>query len=304
MAKGRRYSQVFVDLPLVSKLLLLFIIVESLILVGLTIERMVFPKTVNSEYYSVLVLVNSILLALFAIDGVLNENVFELFAFVFISVSTMFFITYQFFSVSGQKTTEASILLIRFIAVCIFTPANALMSYLAYRNFGWRMYRKIGADPLLLGMYTLYQQMLALLKLDLQFGINLVLIAGFFLFENYELIGDIAAMILTLCWAALGWAAIRNEHRKGVIVFFVFSILQPLYICFKFIRYQVDPPRTHLFIPLIYIMGSLAILCRIVLVLFAGVCRRNFGKGLVNVFKKEDDEEKPLLTTLTKNIIQ
>ncbi len=43
------------DLSLVSKILLVCIVVESLILVGLTIERMAFPKTVNSEYYCKLI---------------------------------------------------------------------------------------------------------------------------------------------------------------------------------------------------------------------------------------------------------
>ncbi len=49
--------------------------------------------------------------------------------------------------------------------------------------------------------------MLALLKLDLQLGINLVMIAGFFLFEGYEFILDSAGK------RTIGYILIEETRR-------------------------------------------------------------------------------------------
>jgi len=87
-----------------------------------------------------------------------------------------------------------------------FSPLNLVFAYLAYKNFGWVVYKKIGASVEMTMMYTRYQQMIALLKLDVQIGINVVLIAGFFLYTtNIQLYLDIGVLCSTVFLAAIGW---------------------------------------------------------------------------------------------------
>jgi len=290
----------FKDLSKIAKIFLALILMESLVLIALTIQRMAQPKTDYSEKFSALMLVNTILLLLFALDGVVNENLFELVAFVLVNVFVTFFIFFQFFYSyfsNHSEDVEMAILWIRFLSVLIFTPINVILSFLVYRAFGWRIYRKIGASVELTDMYRVYQQWTAILKLDLQFGINLVMMAGFFLgHSGMELTVDIIALAITFLWALLGWFTIRSESRL-VYVFFAFAPLEPGYLLWKLVVYlhngQLDSHEIWT-IPF-YIMGILAVICRTMLVTWAYFAFSNYGKGLREVFNKEDIEEVPIL---------
>jgi hypothetical protein len=60
-----------------------------------------------------------------------------------------------------------------------------LLSYRLYKEFGWKMFKRIGADPIMKSMYRDYQILLLLTKFDvffvLAFGIQfLVLIVKVF----------------------------------------------------------------------------------------------------------------------------
>jgi len=157
-----------ISLSRTAKIFIAIIILESAIIIGLTIQRMITPQNGDlSIKYSSLMLLNALLLLIFALDGVINENAFELLAFVFISITVTTFTTYQFWF--APEKTEKIILWIRFISVSIFTPLNVVFAYLVYSAFGWAMYRKIGASLSLAAAYKRYQIFLALLKLDLQF---------------------------------------------------------------------------------------------------------------------------------------
>jgi len=222
-------------------------------------------------------LVNVVFVTLFALSGVFSENVFELVSFVFVSTGLSSFIVYQFFF--DRKNTEELVLWIRFICVCIFAPLNALFAFLVFRSFGWRIYRKIGADVELTKIYRSYQQMVSLVKFDLQFGTNIVIVAGFFLYENYELYIDIAVITVTVLWAGLGWAAVRLEARSATIIFLCTSFIEPAYVIYKAVHYILNPPEKKIFVPLIYYFGVSLIVTRIVLVIFFSHCDESFWKG-------------------------
>jgi len=284
-----------------SKALIVIMIIESMIIIGLTIERMVHPTTQNSEKYATLMLINSVFISAFAIDGVLNENIFELFAFVVVSIFTLLITVYQF--VEQDVTTEVIVLWIRFIAVCIFIPINIVMSYVCYKNFGWIVYKKIGASVEITSMYSRYQQMLALLKLDLQFGINLVVMAGLFLFSDWEIWVDAGVMALTIIVLGITWGGLRQEKKWAVFIFFVFAPVEPVYIFYKFVHYANHPLDSTIYEPLVYVAGSVAVVNRLLLMIWVFLCRRNFDKNLKEVFTKEDEEENPLLGNFTDTIV-
>jgi len=292
------------ELSTISKVFILVIFIEACIIIGLTIQRMIEPMHgMTSEYYSILMLFNSLVLFLFALDGVINENAFEMVAFAGVTVSVTGIITYQFFWL--REGTEIIVLWVRFISVCVFTPVNIILSIFVYRNFGWFVYRKIGASIMMIDMYRVYQQTITLLKLDLQFGINLVMVAWFFLsleLENYELYMNIVVIILTFVWAGLGWVSVRLEKKIGIAIFFGFAPIQPAYIIYKLIKMRDDVP-SKVYRPLVYAMGSASIISRILCVIWVIRCLRNFGNGMDRVFRKEDEEEKPILSQVTSKII-
>jgi len=274
-------------------------LIETIILVGLTIERMIHPTTEHSIPYAALVLFNVILLSIFAIDGVLNENMFILLGFNFLSTFILAAVVYQFFDKQSRNTTEKLVLDIRLAAVCIFTPSNFVLSFFAFRSWGWRIYRRIGASVHLKFMYRIYQVFVSLIRLDLQFGVNLILIAGLFLFRNYELWIDVAVMLLTFGWAVMGWKAVRIENKTGCYLFLVFAFLHPAYLLYKFIHFASHGEEVlekHDFsLPLLYFVGCVFLLWRVLLIIWTFWCMRNFGHGLSEVLNKKSDEEKLLV---------
>eukprot|EP01119_Soliformovum_irregulare_P015258 TRINITY_DN4278_c0_g1_i1.p1 TRINITY_DN4278_c0_g1~~TRINITY_DN4278_c0_g1_i1.p1 ORF type:complete len:314 (+),score=50.40 TRINITY_DN4278_c0_g1_i1:234-1175(+) len=280
-------------ISVMSKIFIVVILLESTVIVGLTIERLIEPWSNNSTDFGILMIINSILLAAFAIDGVLNENTLELFGFVIVSLAVCGLVNYQYWF--ARDTAEQVIVLIRFISVCIFTPINIILSIMVYRNFGWAIYRKIGASVELIDMYRRYQRFISLLKIDLQFGINLVMIAGILISKDWKIWIDIIALIASFSWAVLGWVSLRLENRIGAILFFVFSVIQPGYVFYKFIFVTVFDNQISVedqsLEPLTYVVGSLAIVVRILTIIFAILVRRGFGGGLKRVFKKEEAEE-------------
>ena len=82
-------------------------------------------------------------------------------------------------------------------------------------------------------LFRSYQIFVSLLKLDLWFGIVGTVTVGLFLFVDYELVIDCVAMVITLGWAALGWASARRESSSGFALFFVFMPVEPAYVLAK-----------------------------------------------------------------------
>jgi len=287
-----------------SKIFMFLIILESTILVGLTLERIIHPMTTNSIRFAALILINCVLLSVFAIDGVFNENAFVLLGFNFLSLSTLATVIFQFFNKQTRNNTEHMILIIRLVAVSVFTPANFALSWMSFRSWGWRMYRLIGASVPLLSMYRVYQQTVTLLRLDLQMSVNLVLIAGLFLFHNFELWIDVGMMALTFGWAFVGWKAIRTENKTLSILFLLFGVLQPVYILYKMVHYTLDPKvvdEHHFSLPLLYAFGSVSIVFRLGLFVCFVISMRNYGKGLKGVLTKGDEEEKHLVESVVSD---
>jgi hypothetical protein len=242
-------------------------------------------------------LVNVVFIFLFAIDAVISENAFELFGFLIVNIGVSAFITWQFFY--SRANNEVITLWIRFISVCVFTPLNVILSIMVYRSFGWRMYKKLGADVELTHMYRTYQQMSSLIKVDLQFALNLVLASGFFVKTSLEIGIDIGALVIALLWAALGLVAIRMEHKPSLLLFLTTFILHPGYVVFKIWKTTTDYDK--LFVPLIYSFGSLSILTRVLEFVWGLRIYFHFGKGLKVVFEKEE-EKHPLLKEVTHRI--
>jgi len=239
-------------------------------------------------------LLNSVLLCLFAMDGVINENVFELGCFVFITICSTYFISYQFFNEDSKRTTEVPVLWLRFIFSCIFTPANIVLSVLVYKQFGWKMYKKIGADIKKIKMYRTYQQTVSLLKLEIQLGLNVVLVVVMFLFQGMDILLDIAACALTVIWALFGWYCIRSEKKKLFIAFLLMCVIQPIYLAVKLSQFHNASEAKE---PVISVIGILSIICRVLSIIWCIRCRMQFGQGLKEVLETTTEEESPILIT-------
>jgi len=284
------------DFSRVSKAFIGVILLESICVMAFTIAKTVLNNASETEIkYSAVICIGSIFLCFFAITSVFNENKFELVAFLFVSLTVLFYVLYTFVKDHegfDDKTTTIEILLwVRLILTCIFSVCNIFLGWSAYHAFGWKIYRKIGADVETRKMFLCYQIFMSLLKLDFQFGFTLVLAVGMFYYDTFglELIVDVVGFVLTIVWAVGGYYGVRREIKWVMITFFALAIVEPTYIVYKMIRLltlDIEILDTDFGWPFI-IMAGLAVICRIALLFWAVMCFRHFGNGLELVFVKE-----------------
>ncbi len=163
-----------------------------------------------------------------------------------------------------------------------------------HNSFGWRLYKRVGGNIEMQKMYRVAHIFFALLKFDVGVEVLLVLLASFFLFEStfsYEAILNGVALIVTVVWAIVGRQTVRTESARLVKFWAAFAFVEPIYILYKFAQMNLvpvykDSPRTTYF--QFYLLGSIALIIRAVLLYFAYRAYKNFGKGLAeSVFAKK-----------------
>lgn len=283
----------FADLNVTSKIFIVVTILEAVDVIALTIERIFAQTTFNTVAKIALILCLATTFMLYtAINGVLSENKFELVSYLFatllISLCTIY--AYVFFPNNGTSP-QGIVVWIRLVSVCLFCPLNFVIGWLTYKAFGWKIYRKIGANITLQRIYTQYQIFLSLLKIDLLFALGLVLGIGLFQLDNSTAFYiDLAMIPFTIMWAMVGWFGVRNEVRISVGFFLALAIIEPSYVVWKAIGWiHTTPPSVGGVYTFVTICAAavFSIIIRGCVVAFSILTYTNFGKGLKAVFEKE-----------------
>ncbi len=102
----------------------------------------------------------------------------------------------------------------------------------------------------------------------------------------------------SLFWYIIAFVSIRTESKPGVIIFLSTFWVQPAFVVFKVVNNILDPPQTPLNMILVYLLSGVFIIGRLVTIGCVWRCMHSFGKGLALIFKKEEEEKKPLLDKL------
>lgn len=116
---------------------------------------------------------------------------------------------------------------VQLVTVLVFFVALCIVGWKVYLEFGWRIYKKIGADPHMRGvlcvhddmchtvaMYRVYQVFLTFVKMDWAMAVILVFTAGVFFIrlDDYELYVNIMMIFVTLAWAMVGYKSVCRYY--------------------------------------------------------------------------------------------
>ncbi|KAG0151596.1 hypothetical protein CROQUDRAFT_651011 [Cronartium quercuum f. sp. fusiforme G11] len=159
-----------------------------------------------------------------------------------------------------------------------------LLWYL-FREFGWQVYKQIGADRRLKRMFFMYQIFICVLKFDyfffFAFTLQLVLLVPSV--GGIEKILTIIALPLTLLLLIVGYTGVRKE-ADWIMHSFQFGLLSGagyfVYKLFRIWQGRDDPDSYQNVFKSLTVFSVSCLLMAIITSVAAVVCLRNFGNGL------------------------
>ncbi|ORZ24505.1 hypothetical protein BCR42DRAFT_403086 [Absidia repens] len=223
-------------------------------------------------------------------DAVRAQNTIQVIAFLLFNLCCFIYSIFQFsqmHKVVDQPTLGLLITRLLIVNAVVTGVCELVYLYLGarlYQEFGWKIYRAIGADPEIRNMYRWYQILLSLLKLDIFFFLAysiqyLVLVLQM---NDYEFALTIVALPVTCLFLLLIVYAIRHESKYMVILFFVGLAAGCAYFSFKIAR-MCDPSQQHKFIyvrEFLIFFASVDLTLVVLTITNTLICLFNFDKGL------------------------
>ncbi|KAI8877608.1 hypothetical protein K501DRAFT_337300 [Backusella circina FSU 941] len=269
-----------------SHYLILTTIFEAIVVIILeSILFAQYPSTDTSglqhgiPVYLMLFIFSLVFQVLLVWDATRHKNSIQIIAFLIFNLCCFSYAVFQF----KQIETPLSDPNASFIKLIIANPIVIGICQLIYLylgtslcvEFGWRIYKKIGADPEIRNMYRWYQIFLTILKLDIFFflGFSIQYLVLVLSHEDIEYALTILALPLTCLLLLLAVYSVRHESKILISLFFVGLAAGVAYFIFKLYRIYTQVEKYQ------YVQNFLKFFV-ILTIINASICWYNFGKGL------------------------
>lgn len=170
------------------------------------------------------------------------------------------------------------------IVIGVAELAYIALAWTIYNEFGWKVYKFLGADRRIKKMFAVYQIYQCIVKFDVFFWV------GFFVqftllvldHNSFEFYMTCAAVPLSIVLLVEGHLAARYENKLMMTTFLSGCVGAMVYFGYKFVKViiQKDTPQfSHLWESLT-IFSVIAMLLLIMTFVYAWIVMRNFGRGL------------------------
>ncbi|EDV24736.1 hypothetical protein TrispH2_006148 [Trichoplax sp. H2] len=281
-------TKVYDKLTLWEKLFLFSSLVSFATVLGLTIQRLTVLQPSSPDFTFALVLLLNIAFCLYyAFNGVFREREFELYAFIAASVIVLFYVIIEFIIHPKQRSGYK---IARLVVICVLAPIDIGLCWKSAQEFGWLEFNIVGATEVLQTAYRTVCRLSALLNFDLQlqFSLLILIVSNFTQLSTLEKVVIGLGVAIAVIMFILGYIAVQIESVIMVIIFIILSVCEPGYIVYKFAKtivfltYRVVPKEgSALILDIsIFVVGTIALIVRLVLIFVMNQAYRNFGKGL------------------------
>ncbi|KAJ1908560.1 hypothetical protein IWQ60_011653, partial [Tieghemiomyces parasiticus] len=266
--------------------------------------------------YLILFVVAQLFLLGMVWDTVRHRNSIQLIGVVVFDLCILSYSIFQYFQITNLESgdTDATVqdgdYATRFATMkenmrpflvaipCIVGGAFLIYLYLGvrlHRDFGWDIFKQIGANASIRRMYRAYHVFVLLIKLDVFFflGYSIQFIILVLRTTVVELWLTVAAVPITLVILLLAVYAVRFESRPTMMLFMFGLLLTMVYFIYRLVRIydssQVQRyANTSKFLTFFAAVSLLVSVCTF---LQAIICYRNFGRGLKDHLQGKEDEK-------------
>lgn len=245
-------------------------------------------------------------LIFFLWTSIMFENKFEMISFVVASAMITLHSWWQLWrhNISDKSqgkisTTLGDVVFAGALVSSLFCVAFCALSWYVCSQFGWHVYKRVGANNVLITMFKRFQIFKSLLKVDLMWSLVLLL-TGLFA-RVWDTVWG-ASLTIVMLFASVSWVfgfthAVRTEQHKMFWALLPFAFVEPAYIAYKLYQVieqgngvstaEVNPllsiiPHVTFTVPYYGALASGAMAVRMALLIVAWQCKRNFNKVAID----------------------
>jgi hypothetical protein len=255
----------------------------------------------NDFIFTVVLVLNIIFSAWYAVDGLLRERMFDLVGYAVTIAVIMIYVIANYASRHREKQELRSpIRIVRLILVLIGGPINIALACMVSHRMGYFIFTTVGSNTALIRAYKIRSFCLTLQCLLLQVMANLLALSwsrdGLFVPTAEKVI---VSLLLVNCVTVilLGWSAVFFEKHWLVPVWYILLAPYFAYFVYKLVNVSVNfegdyetkvylyEPKKHRtnfkYIGVVSIVACiLGLVVLALLYLFMALNLRNFKKGL------------------------
>jgi len=282
------------------RLYVLTVLLETIVDISIEADLLLRVKTVSDDddlssrrlpvYMSIFAFAHVFQLGM-AIDAVHNRNTLQ---FLFLTVFNAFFLIYavvQIFEIRGSIPADTSgisdipvniLTAVIPIVISVAEVAYIALGWKIWREFGWKVYKRLGADRRVKRMFAQYQIFLCIMKFDVFFfiGFSIQLIWLVLNRQNWEWYVTCAALPCSFLLLVDGILAARYENKQMMISFMLGCVGAMVYFVYKLIKIILNHDTIQKAVMTLAAFAIIAIIFLLGTFVMAIIVLRNFGGGL------------------------
>ncbi|KAI0307566.1 hypothetical protein B0F90DRAFT_1944658 [Multifurca ochricompacta] len=230
-----------------------------------------------------------------ALDAVYARNTLQFFALTVFNALFLVYAIIQSSEVRKSLTTLSSssgfshipvnvLTVVLPIVIAVAELAYVALAWTIYNEFGWKVYKFLGANRQIKKMFAVYQIYQCLVKFDVFFWVGFCVQFTWLVLDrhSWEFYITCAALPLSIILLVEGHLAARYENKWMMASFLSGCVGAMIYFSYKFIKVVVkkDTPE---FAPVWESLTTFAVIAIILLLItfiYAWMVMRNFGRGL------------------------
>ncbi|GAA5830622.1 hypothetical protein JCM11251_002536 [Rhodosporidiobolus azoricus] len=241
-------------------------------------------KSVLPVYLGLFILAHVFQLA-FAIDALIAKNIIQIFGLLLFNSLFLVYSLVQIHEIHSLIEGDVLRVLVWFIPGLIsLTEVTYIVTiWPIWKEFGWSIFKKIGADLRVKRCYAWYQVFLVILKFDVfffvAFSLQLVLLVPTQTAAERGL--TIAALPVSVGILLLGWYAVKQENKVAFFAFITGCAVGTAYFVYKlFIIYRDRLEDYRLVFKSLTVFAALCLAALVWTTTCVCICYRHFGRGL------------------------